>query len=236
MTLQGASVPPTKHAPTVAGGPAPAGEQSHCETEYKDSSAETGDETGLTPVSPELERRVVLEFSVSKSFMGKLARFRSLMWHRLPANATLEQVFQLMLDQSLDQTDPAAREERRRRRDEKKSASMSRAPAARTVGATRDTRNNPRQIPARVRDAVFLRDSGKCAFVGKTGRKCESTTALQVDHVVPVARGGAATPDNLRLLCAYHNRLEAERLLGKRMPVGRGSTTRVDAGPGGSSL
>jgi 5-methylcytosine-specific restriction endonuclease McrA len=38
---------------------------------------------------------------------------------------------------------------------------------------------------------------------------------LQIDHVKPAARGGANTIDNLRLLCAYHNRLEAERLMGR---------------------
>lgn len=43
---------------------------------------------------------------------------------------------------------------------------------------------------------------------------CGSTEGLQVDHIVPVARGGRGTIGNLRLLCAYHNRLEAERLLG----------------------
>jgi 5-methylcytosine-specific restriction endonuclease McrA len=37
---------------------------------------------------------------------------------------------------------------------------------------------------------------------------------LQIDHIQPVARGGANTIDNLRVLCAYHNRLEAERLMG----------------------
>jgi 5-methylcytosine-specific restriction endonuclease McrA len=39
---------------------------------------------------------------------------------------------------------------------------------------------------------------------------------LQVDHVTPVARKGAAAIDNLRLLCAEHNRLEWEKLAGKR--------------------
>jgi hypothetical protein len=32
--------------------------------------------------------------------------------------------------------------------------------------------------------------------------------------VTPFARGGPSTPSNLRLLCAQHNRLEAERIYG----------------------
>ncbi len=70
-----------------------------------------------------------------------------------------------------------------------------------------------RRIPAAVRDAVFVRDGGRCTYVGSTGRRCGSTHRLQVDHIQPFSRGGPNTPSNLRLLCAWHNRSEAERLL-----------------------
>ncbi len=72
----------------------------------------------------------------------------------------------------------------------------------------------PRYIPAKTRDAVFKRDNGKCTYVGKTGRRCGSTHNLQIDHIVPFARGGKNTLSNLRLLCGKHNRLEAKRILG----------------------
>jgi 5-methylcytosine-specific restriction endonuclease McrA len=71
-----------------------------------------------------------------------------------------------------------------------------------------------RYIGAAVRDRAFERDSGRCSFVGSNGRRGGSTRALQLDHVHPVARGGSGSAENLRLLCAYHNRLEAERLMG----------------------
>ncbi len=158
---------------------------------------------------------------MSKAFMGKLGRFRSLMWHRLPANATLEQVFELMMDQVLEQRDPSLA--RRVARNARSARGQTRYPPADSlivrlnidppVRARRQ--GNPRHIPARVRDAVFVRDEGRCAFVGSTGRRCGSTHGLQVDHVVPVARGGGATLGNLRLLCANHNRLEGERILGR---------------------
>ena len=72
-----------------------------------------------------------------------------------------------------------------------------------------------RHVPANVRDLVFERDSGRCAFVGPEGRRCDSTRHLQVDHVIPFCRGGTHEPDNLRLLCGRHNRSEAKRLLGE---------------------
>ena len=34
-----------------------------------------------------------------------------------------------------------------------------------------------------MRDQVFARDHGKCVYVGKTGRRCGSTHALQIDHI-----------------------------------------------------
>lgn len=71
-----------------------------------------------------------------------------------------------------------------------------------------------RAVPAAVRDAVFERDGGSCTFVGIHGRRCGSKHDLEVDHCQPVARGGSSTMDNLRLLCAVHNRLEAEHVFG----------------------
>jgi 5-methylcytosine-specific restriction endonuclease McrA len=35
-----------------------------------------------------------------------------------------------------------------------------------------------------------------------------------MDHVVPAARGGKATMENLRLRCSAHNQYEAERAFG----------------------
>jgi HNH endonuclease len=50
-----------------------------------------------------------------------------------------------------------------------------------------------------VRREVFRRDGGRCAA-------CGSDELLQFDHVIPVALGGASTPENLQLLCAPCNR------------------------------
>ena len=73
--------------------------------------------------------------------------------------------------------------------------------AAKAGGAT------GRAIPAAVKRAVWQRDRGGCSYVDCTsGRRCGSQHLLQIDHVVPYAQGGAAEPNNLRLLCAAHHR------------------------------
>ena len=62
-----------------------------------------------------------------------------------------------------------------------------------------------RAIPAAVKREVWRRDRGR--YVDRTsGRRCGSQHLLQIDHVVPYACGGAAEPNNLRLLCAAHHR------------------------------
>ena len=64
-----------------------------------------------------------------------------------------------------------------------------------------------RSIPAAVRREVWRRDQGCCSYVDRhTGRRCGSRFFLELDHIVPVARGGAAEPANLRLRCAAHHR------------------------------
>lgn len=54
-------------------------------------------------------------------------------------------------------------------------------------------------IPEEVRRQVFRRDGGRCAA-------CGNDELLQFDHVIPVALGGASSPENLQLLCAPCNR------------------------------
>ncbi len=49
-----------------------------------------------------------------------------------------------------------------------------------------------------------------------TKRVCGSKFRLEVDHVVPRAKGGSDTEDNLRCLCRNHNLLLAERHFGRR--------------------
>lgn len=71
-----------------------------------------------------------------------------------------------------------------------------------------------RYIPASVRRAIWDRDKGRCTFISITGGRCRIRRDLELDHVVPFARGGKATVENLRLRCPSHNQYEAERVFG----------------------
>lgn len=56
-----------------------------------------------------------------------------------------------------------------------------------------------RQIPGKVKLAVFKRDSGMCVQCGKKDN-------LHFDHILPYSKGGTSLKEeNIQLLCARHN-------------------------------
>jgi 5-methylcytosine-specific restriction protein A len=63
-------------------------------------------------------------------------------------------------------------------------------------------------IPAAVRNYVFQRDGHRCQSCGKTGKKAK----LQVDHIVPLAKGGSNDLSNLQALCAHCNQRKCDRI------------------------
>jgi hypothetical protein len=77
-------------------------------------------------------------------------------------------------------------------------------------------RRRTRRIPAEVRRAVFERDGGACAYVDARGERCGCAVGVELHHVVPFARGGAHSVENLTLYCRAHNQRQGERDFGKR--------------------
>ena len=87
---------------------------------------------------------------------------------------------------------------------------------------SRGQANESRNIPADVKRAVFIRDGGRCAFVGTHGRRCGERAFVEFHHVVPYAAGGRPTVDNMALRCRPHNDHEAEVFYA---PITRGRVT-----------
>ena len=75
--------------------------------------------------------------------------------------------------------------------------------AALAGGEPSETRE---RIPTEVRRAVWVRDQGKCA-------RCGSRERLELDHIVPVSRGGSNTERNIELLCEVCNRATSDAIL-----------------------
>ncbi len=157
--------------------------------------------------------RFELRFSIDQDAMAMLERARKI----APGSSTLESVFGRMLREYLDRHDPAGRQERRERRKSgqgtgnvQKTGTGKRAGNARGNGFGR-RKGRSRYIPAPVRDEIFVRDGFRCTFIAADGTRCDATRHLQIDHIRPFALGGKHVPENLRLLCGAHNRVEADR-------------------------
>ncbi len=67
-----------------------------------------------------------------------------------------------------------------------------------------------RYVPVQTKGEVWRNSNGQCAYVDPlTKRRCQGTRYLEIDHIIPFAKGGPTTTENLRLLCSNHNKLEA---------------------------
>ncbi|OFZ14494.1 MAG: hypothetical protein A2Z20_00725 [Bdellovibrionales bacterium RBG_16_40_8] len=72
-------------------------------------------------------------------------------------------------------------------------------------------------ISADLKRKVWARDGGVCSFRRDSDEKiCGSRYQLEFDHIVPIARGGSTSIENLRLLCKAHNIFEAKRIFGEK--------------------
>ena len=107
--------------------------------------------------------------------------------------------------------------------------------ARRKFAAAKRRRNSrgpkdPCDVPADVKQEVWIRDGGRCAFIGTTGRRCGSRWQVEFGHVDERCNRGKGTAKNIQLRCAAHNRHEAHFEDGrpKRAPV---TDTLTRSGP-----
>lgn len=162
-------------------------------------------------VPKELVRQVAVDivemnFLASDALRVKLEEVRSLMGPE-GAGMTLAQLIELMAELSLEAL--ASKRFGKHRAGGAVSAAgvpsarhpvqpVTPAPESRAASGTGTGQGSQRYISPGVKHFVWHRDGGKCV-------KCESRRNLNFDHIMPVARGGASTPDNLRLLCFFCN-------------------------------
>jgi hypothetical protein len=71
--------------------------------------------------------------------------------------------------------------------------------------------------PKALERKVRARDEHRCTWIQPNGTRCGSRWQLEIDHVIPVAKGGLTTLENLRCLCRNHNALAAEMTFGARI-------------------
>jgi 5-methylcytosine-specific restriction enzyme A len=64
------------------------------------------------------------------------------------------------------------------------------------------------QIPPEVRQYVLERDRFQCQSCGKAAQE----TPLHIDHIIPLAKGGANDMSNMHTLCQSCNLSKGDRI------------------------
>jgi len=168
----------------------------------------------VRPLSPDRYR---ITFTASEETTRKLDLIRDLMRHTIPDGDPAE-IFARALDALLDDLL------------KKRFALTDRPRAAGGNGG------DSGYLPADVKRTVYIRDRGRCAFIGSHGRRCNERGFLEFHHVIPRAAGGRATVENIELRCRAHNGYEVERFFGPakryRRPDDMPEKTRTEAVPG----
>ncbi len=210
----------------------------------------------IVPLTADLRR---VHFNVSKAVVTKLEAAREGLTHSI-RGATMEQALEAALDLLLEKQARARGLVKRPRSVAATITPTTPVPSTPTSSQGRESAETPglalpltlslpststdpttleptyrrtgarETIPAAVRRAVWERDAGRCSWPLDAGGCCGSTHRLELDHLLPWARGGAPTVDGLRLLCHRHNAIAARRAFGarcvERYARGRGGGAR----------
>jgi len=148
-------------------------------------------------VRPTAPQRFALQVAIDQETYDALQYAKALLGHQVPSG-DLAMVLKLALDALVAKLE------------KHKFATTSRPRAANGQSASIS-----RHIPAAVKRQVLERDGARCTYVSPEGRRCESSTRLEFDHMIEFALGGETAVENLRLLCRAHNQHTAEGTFGR---------------------
>jgi hypothetical protein len=141
----------------------------------------------VTPLAPD---RYKLQCTIDGATLEKLRLAKDMLRHAIPSGddaAILDRAFTALLAD----------------------LARSKFAAVENPQPPRGAAPGSRHIPADVKRAVWVRDLGRCAFVGTDGRRCNERAFVEFHHVRPYAAGGEATAANIQLRCRRHNGYEA---------------------------
>jgi hypothetical protein len=155
----------------------------------------------VTPLSPD---RYKLPLTIDGDTLEKLRLAKDMLSHAIPSGddaAVLDRALTALL------------------------VDLARKKFADTPKPRRTRAKDPRarDASAAVKRAVWVRDLGRCKFIGPTGHRCNERRFVEFHHVDPYALGGEATLEKIELRCRRHNDYEGRLYFGKRRRDGTGA-------------
>ncbi len=170
-------------------------------------------------VEPLSEARYRIQLNASAALKEKLDLLRALTSHSNPSGDIA-----LVIERALDLALEKVQKQRFAKTDRPRAARQTLAHAK--LDGVKSKRIMPAgaantapwrdHVPNAVLREIAERDGLQCSYRSAEGCRCAARAFLQVHHEQPWARSGEETVENLRLLCASHNQLLAERDFGAR--------------------
>ncbi len=169
------------------------------------------------------ENRTMISFVADTDLLGKIHRVRDLSVPRLRDPASYPELMDLMSEVTLDEIDPLRRTPKPRsklaapstpERPDNIVALIAPKPnqsVGHTPNPSREAAIPSRSVSPTLRAQIWREFGGRCGYVSpETGKRCDSTFGLEIEHCKPFALGGdSKDPENLKLLCRHHNQWQA---------------------------
>lgn len=169
---------------------------------------------------PVAKNQTEIRMVIDDELLAKLKRIKGLLGHK-NVNPSYAELAELMAEIVLEKIDPI----RKAQKGKEKQAKVEHAEAhpsvtleaTNPVGVPTDSvkpatfpgkpdRPRSRYIDAQTQRAVWVNAGGRCEFVSpETGRRCDETHQLEIDHQILFGQGDGHDLANLTLLCRSHN-------------------------------
>ncbi len=165
-------------------------------------------------------------FSAGKEFKEKFERLAEVLGIE-GAVRRMPEILEKALDLALQKKDPKKKLQRREKREATRSKTPLDEARAKTpldeagVAKRREGHERSRYTPSSVRERRMDDAGYQCEYTGPDGVRCTARVGLEIDHIIPHAKGGSSGEENLRVLCRGHNLLLAEREFGEEFMRGK---------------
>ena len=166
-----------------------------------------------------------IEFNADQAAMNKFERLMAYHFHK--TGGSWAKFFEILADHEIEKLDMPSRrapgsEQTATAREQTLPASVqtSAHPEQSALSSKQSScddmvsrrSSHTRYVKKNVQRLVWNNWERGCDHIFSNGERCGSRRNLQIDHIVDFSEGGANTQENLRLLCAAHNRYRSDRL------------------------
>lgn len=162
----------------------------------------------LNPEIPKQDRErpldgdfIQIQFAADRLLQAKFERLKELLSYQISPTPSYGDLLHKISDIALEKLEP-------------KVPKTKRTASAKRLSAVPSKIKRP-HIPIETKRTVWHRDQGRCTYRDPiTKLRCACKSKLEFDHILPFAKGGESSQQNLRLLCRAHNQLAAIQLFG----------------------